>query len=219
LKDSNGDNRLSLGGRLSILAGGRAIKALASTWRYRIIDGDYIDGLRREGTPALFALWHGEMLPLLWHHRDEDIAVVVSEHKDGEIIARILEWLGYSLIRGSTSRGAARALLGLVRTLRSGHDAAITPDGPRGPRHKFAPGAVIAANRAGTPILPIVAHVDRFWQLSSWDGFVIPKPFARITVAYGPPTLVTAETVREAAEEGPRIERIMEETRRKACSS
>jgi len=219
LKDLHGDNRLSLGARLSILAGGRTIKALAGTWRYRIIDGDYIDGLRRENVPALFALWHGEMLPLLWHHRNEGIAVVVSEHKDGEIIARILEWLGYSLIRGSTSRGAARALLGLVRTLKSGQDAAITPDGPRGPRHKFAPGAVIAANRAGTPILPIVAHVDRCWQLSSWDGFLIPKPFARITVAYGPPTLVTAETLREAAEEGPRIEAIMEQTRRKACSS
>ncbi|MEO5588847.1 MAG: lysophospholipid acyltransferase family protein, partial [Gemmatimonadaceae bacterium] len=166
---------------------------------------------------VLFALWHGQMLPLLWHHREEGIAVLVSEHRDGESIATVLGMLGYTLIRGSTSRGAGRALLGLVRTLRSGVDAAITPDGPRGPRHQFAAGALIAANRANAPILPIVAHVDRYWQLSSWDGFIIPKPFARVTVAYGPATMVHAETPREAAEEAPRLERIMSEALKVAC--
>ena len=201
-----------------MLAGGSAIRMLAATWRYRTRDGDLVRRLRAEGTPILFTLWHGQMLPLLWHHRDEGVAVLVSEHQDGEIIARILQWMGYTLIRGSTSRGAGRALLGIVRTLREGNDVAVTPDGPRGPRHKFAPGAVIAANRSEAPIVPTVAHVDRFWQLSSWDGFVIPKPFARITVAYGPATRVTADSPRAAAEEAPRLETLMEETWRKACA-
>jgi lysophospholipid acyltransferase (LPLAT)-like uncharacterized protein len=201
-----------------MLAGGTALRVLAATWRYRVLGGETILRLRNEGTPILFTLWHGEMLPLLWHHRDEGVAVLVSEHKDGEIIARVLTWMGYALIRGSTSRGAGRALLGVVRTLRSGKDVAITPDGPRGPRHKFAPGAVVAANRAIAPIVPTVAHVDRFWQLSSWDGFMIPKPFARITVAYGPATLISAASPREAATEAATLERLMDETGRKACA-
>jgi lysophospholipid acyltransferase (LPLAT)-like uncharacterized protein len=158
----------------------------------------------------MFTLWHGQMLPLLWHHRDQGVAVLVSEHKDGEIIARILEMMGYALIRGSPSRGAGRALLAMVRTLKEGNDVAVTPDGPRGPRHKFAPGAAIAANRAGAPILPAVAHVDRYWQLRTWDGFIIPKPFARITVAYGEVARLDAATPREAAAEAPRLEKLME---------
>jgi hypothetical protein len=158
------------------------------------------------------------MLPLLWHHRDQGVAVLVSEHQDGELIARVLDWMGYRLIRGSTSRGAGRALLGLVRTLKEGNDVAVTPDGPRGPRHKFAPGAVIAANRAEAPILPTVAHVDRYWKLRTWDGFMIPKPFARVTVSYGDPVRVRAASPREAAEEAPAIEKLMEDAYKAACA-
>ena len=218
MKDSRGVRQLSLGDRLAVLGGGAAIRALSKTWRYRTVGEETLTRLRSSRTPILFTLWHGQMLPLLWHHRNQGVAVLVSEHSDGEIIARILEWMGYSLIRGSTSRGAGRALIGIVKTLRNGNDVAITPDGPRGPRHKFAPGAAIAAYRADVPVLPTVAHVDRFWQLSSWDGFVIPKPFARITVAYGPETRVDAATPREAAEEASMLERLMDETRQRACA-
>ena len=195
------------------------MRALSATWRYKVIDDQPVKDLRLAGTPILFALWHGQMLPLLWHHRDEGVAVVVSEHNDGEIIARILQWMGYRLIRGSTSRGADRALLGIVRTLRGGDDVAITPDGPRGPARKFAPGAVVAANRANAPIIPAVAHVSKAWKLSSWDGFIIPKPFARITIAYGPPTRIEATTTREAAAEAPRLERLMSDALDVACAS
>lgn len=218
MNDSRGVSDLSFSDRLAVLVGGLAIRALSRTWRYRTVGEERLQRLRAAKTPVLFTVWHGEMLPLLWHHRDQGVAILVSEHSDGEIIAQILELNGYALIRGSTSRGAGRALIGIVRTLRSGNDVAITPDGPRGPRHKFAPGAVIAAHRAEAPILPTVAHVDRYWQLSSWDGFVIPKPFARITIAYGPETRVGASTPREAAEEAPRLEQLMNETRRLACA-
>ena len=218
MKDSRGASKLSLGDRLAIIGGVSAIRGLAMTWRYRAVNESTVTRLRSAKQPIVFTLWHGHMLPLLWYHRNQGVAVLVSEHSDGEIIARILEWMGYALVRGSTSRGAGRALIGLMRTLRDGRDVAITPDGPRGPRHKFAPGAVVAANRADVPIVPTVAHVDRFWQLSSWDGFMIPTPFARITVAYGPETKVSAATPREAAEEAPRLERLMEETTQAACA-
>jgi len=219
MKDSRGRSELSLGDRAALVAGASAIRALAATWRYSTVGEGTPAGLRARKEPILFTLWHGQMLPLLWFHRNQGVAVLVSEHSDGEIIARILEWMGYALIRGSTSRGASRALIGLMRALREGNDAAITPDGPRGPRHKFAPGAVVAANRAGVSIVPTVAHVSSCWRLSSWDGFEIPKPFARITIAYGPETRVHARTPREAAEEAPRLEQLMAETAQAACAS
>ena len=219
MKDSRGRSDLSVSDRAAVIAGASAIRALASTWKYTTVGEDVPAGLRSRNEPILFTLWHGQMLPLLWFHRNQGVAVLVSEHSDGEIIARILEWMGYALIRGSTSRGAGRALIGLTKTLKDGNDVAITPDGPRGPRHKFAPGAVVAANRADVPIVPTVAHVEKRWQLSSWDGFVIPKPFARITIAYGPATRVHARTPREAADEAPRLEELMAATAQAACAS
>lgn len=218
MRDSRGTRDLPVRTKLTLLAGGSVIRALAVTWRYRTVDDEAVRRLRSEKTPILFALWHGQMLPLLWYHRDQGVAVLVSEHRDGEVIAQILQQMGYGLLRGSTSRGAGRALIGLVRALKDGNDVAITPDGPRGPRHKFAPGAVVAAHRSGAPIVPAVAHVDRFWKLSTWDGFIVPKPFARITIAYGPPTFVAADSPREAADEAPRLERLMDDAYQKACA-
>ncbi len=137
--------------------------------------------------------------------------VLISEHRDGELVARAAQSLGYGLIRGSSTHGAERALISLVRELQSGHEVAITPDGPRGPSRTFAPGALIAAQRSDTFILPVAASADRAWRLRSWDRFMIPKPFAHVTVAYGTPTKVLATTSRSAAKEGGRFERLLNE--------
>src|SRR5206468_8222799 len=89
------------------------IRVLGSSWRIRLINNTTtVDALRREGRPIVFALWHGDMLPLLYHHRDEGVSVLISEHRDGELIARVAESLGFRTVRGSTSRGASRALVG-----------------------------------------------------------------------------------------------------------
>ncbi|MEO8561478.1 MAG: lysophospholipid acyltransferase family protein [bacterium] len=183
---------------------------LATTWRYRVINGSVVGAAHDEGKRVIYALWHGELLPLLWLHRSQDIALVISEHRDGEIIARIAETLGYATIRGSSSRGGSRALIGLMRELEGGRDAAVTPDGPRGPAHVFAPGAAIAAQRTGALIVPIRASASRAWRLKSWDRFLVPKPFARVEVVYGEPVSVLASSPREAAEHAPRLQALLE---------
>lgn len=160
----------------------------------------------------IMVLWHGELLPLLWHHRGEGVTVLISEHGDGELVARVAESLGFRTVRGSTTRGAGRALLGMTSVVQAGGDAAITPDGPRGPSQSFAPGALIVAQRTGAPVVPIRVAVRRAWRLRSWDAFMIPKPFARITVAYGTPVEVRASSPREAAGQAERFARLMEET-------
>ena len=196
--------------RWIVRLGAWVLRLLASTWRVRTVNGEQLDEARRSGQRVLFTLWHGELLPLLWHQRGRGVAVVISEHRDGEIIARIAESLGYRTVRGSSSRGASRALLGLTRAIEEGTDGAITPDGPRGPAHVFASGAAVAAQRTGVPIVPIRASASRAWRLKSWDRFLIPKPFARVTVTLGPLTPVIADTPRAAAAQSEKLERILQ---------
>ena len=186
------------------------VRALAVTWRIELTNAEPMRRARGAGQKGvIFALWHGELLPLLWQHRGEGVKVVISEHRDGEIIARVAEALGYGTVRGSTSRGGGRALIQLIRELDSGNDIAVTPDGPRGPAHVFAPGAAIAAQRTGAPVIPVRVVASRAWRLRSWDRFIIPKPFARIRIGYGDPTPVRASTPREAAAQAPALEALM----------
>jgi hypothetical protein len=193
--------------RWAVAAGARVLRAMARTWRVREIGREgWNDRRARKDGGTVVAIWHGQMLPLLMQHVDQGISVLVSEHRDGEIIARVLETLGFRTVRGSSSRGGSRALLELVAVLKRGGEIAVTPDGPRGPRHQFASGTVVAANRGGAGIVCIGAHVERAWRLRSWDRFEIPKPFTRVVVTYAGPDLVEAPSARQAADAAPVFE-------------
>ena len=196
---------------LIVWLGTLLVRGLASTWRFRITNDAAYHAMRAQHRPFIFAFWHGQMLPLLWIHRSERVRIVISSHRDGEIIARIAERLGHQTIRGSSSRGAARALLGIVRELESGREIAITPDGPRGPARKFASGALVAAQRVAAPIVGIGLSASRAWYLKSWDRFMIPKPFSRVHVIYSEPLLVTAASARDAEAEAPRFEALIDD--------
>ena len=169
------------------------VRLLGKTWRLDVTHDDAVRAARATKTPIVFSLWHGQMLPLLYTHRDEGVSVLISEHADGELIARIATRLGYRTVRGSTSRGAARALLGLSRVLEEGGELAITPDGPRGPAKSMAPGVGIVARRAGVPVVGVAARASSAWRLRTWDGFMIPRPFAKVHVAYSDAVRLTAE--------------------------
>ncbi len=184
--------------RVAIRLGTWVLYALGSTWRVQVHGRQALLDRAPDASRVVLTLWHGQMLPLLWAHR-QPTGVIISEHKDGEIIARIVETFGFFGVRGSSSRGGTRALLEAVQVLKRGADMAITPDGPRGPRYRFAPGALVLAHRAGAPVVSLVAHVNRKWQLRSWDGFEIPKPFARVTIEYGEPVMLSDPDVRAAA--------------------
>ncbi len=175
------------------------VRLLGRTWRIRLVNVQPTRDRRAKRQPIVFSLWHGHLLALLYHHRDEGVTVVISEHGDGEIIARIAERMGFHTVRGSTSRNGARALLEASRVVERGGDLAFTPDGPRGPARSVAPGVAVVANRTGAPVIAAVAHSHSRWRLSTWDRFEIPKPFSRITIAYSDPLFVEADVVRDAA--------------------
>jgi lysophospholipid acyltransferase (LPLAT)-like uncharacterized protein len=163
------------------------LRVLAGSWRIGTLHEERWRGLYEAGRPIVYLLWHEALLPLLWHHRRQGVVIVVSENRDGQYLSDFARVLGYRSIRGSSSRGAARALLGAVRELQAGGSVAFTPDGPRGPRRELKPGVVAAAQRGAAVIVPVHARADRAWRLDSWDRFLIPKPGARVTVTYGRP--------------------------------
>lgn len=202
--------------RFGVPCGLFLIRALGVTWRIEERGADGWRALKASGKPWVYALWHGQLLPLAWVQRGRGLVVLVSEHRDGEVITRILERLGCRMVRGSTTRGGGRALLGLIKELNDGHTLAITPDGPRGPAMVFQPGALVAAQRAGAPVVSMTLHVDRAWRLKSWDRFTIPKPFARLTVQYSEPTYVVEGGTKEAAGDVPRFEALMAATLERA---
>ena len=164
-----------------------AIRLLAASWRVRTEYEERWRPLYESRRAHVYLVWHEVLLPLLWHHRGQGVAIVVSEAREGQYLADFAMSLGYRTVRGSSTRGAARALLGAVRELEEGHAVAFTPDGPRGPRRELKPGVVAAAQRAGAVIIPVHARASRAWRLNSWDRFMIPKPAARVTVTYGRP--------------------------------
>lgn len=135
--------------------------------------------------PFIVAFWHGELLmqPFLYKkiRGRHKISVMISEHFDGEIIAKIISYFGFSSIRGSSSKGGARVLIEAIKTSKDGEDIAITPDGPRGPRHSVADGIVALAQKTKARIVVFNYSCDNCWQLKSWDKFIIPKPFSKIS--------------------------------------
>lgn len=187
--------------RLAAAAGKGALDALLGTVRFEEKgDGPY-RALVAGGQPVIFTLWHGRLLPLTYHHRDQGIATLISRSGDGEIIARIVEGWGYdTAARGSSSRGGSGALRELLRAARAGKSMAFTPDGPRGPREKLKPGVITAAQMTGLPIVPMAGSCDRAWWFEGWDRFLVPKPFARMRVLYAEPIAVPREATPETLE-------------------
>lgn len=173
--------------------GAPLLGVLARTVRWQTVGREHLDAVDRAGTPHIFALWHGRILPCMWYFRDRGIVVVTSENFDGEWIARIIKRFGFGAARGSSSRGGARALRSLLKTM-AASPAAFTVDGPRGPRGVAQPGIVWLARATGHPIVPIHAEADRAWTMRSWDRTQVPKPGARLVMAIGAPILVPRET-------------------------
>lgn len=175
------------------------VRALHATWRVEVVNAASWRARRAAGGRSVFAMWHGQMLVGVLQHRGERMALLASEHRDGELIARVLGRLGFATIRGSSTRGAARALLAMTDALTRGSDVGVTPDGPRGPAERFQGGALAAAARAGAALVPTGVVASAAWRLRSWDRFMIPKPFARVVVAYGDPWSLEGLGTREAA--------------------
>jgi lysophospholipid acyltransferase (LPLAT)-like uncharacterized protein len=135
--------------------------------------------------PAIYVFWHRCVFPATYFYRRRGIAVMTSQSFDGEYIARIIERFGFSAVRGSSSRGGVRALLGMHKLIEHGQTVAFTIDGPRGPRYVAKPGPVLLARNTGVPIYCFYIALEKAWVLNSWDRFMVPKPFSRALLRIG----------------------------------
>jgi lysophospholipid acyltransferase (LPLAT)-like uncharacterized protein len=170
--------------------GYRLVALLGSTLRWRTEGLEHFDAIVRGGRQPVMAFWHGRILPAAYYFRRRGIVVITSENFDGEWIAGIIERFGYGTARGSTSRGARKALLQLKREMAAGKPAGFTLDGPRGPARIAQPGAVWLAKATGNPVLPFHLEASRHWTVKSWDRTQIPKPFATVALVVGEPFTV-----------------------------
>jgi lysophospholipid acyltransferase (LPLAT)-like uncharacterized protein len=173
-------------------AGSRLVRGLGASWRVRAIGAEH-ETACRTGGGFLYAFWHGHLLPLVYLKRRRGIVVLVSQNVDGEYITQVIHREGFRTVRGSSSRGGFRSLLEMARLGADGQAIAITPDGPRGPRHKAQAGVLLVAQRAGVPILPLAVAARPRRLLDSWDSFLIPAPFARIVLGHGAPIRLPAD--------------------------
>lgn len=136
-------------------------------------------------TPILYAFWHGKLWLPAYYFKGLDYLVLSSLSRDGEYMTRVLKRYGYQIIRGSSSRGGGRALLALIRKIKKGNSAFITPDGPTGPIYKVKPGIVYLQEKTGAPIVPIGVAIKRKKSFASWDRLVFPLPGTRAVMVFG----------------------------------
>jgi lysophospholipid acyltransferase (LPLAT)-like uncharacterized protein len=135
--------------------------------------------------PLIGSFWHACIIPATYMCRDLGVRVMSSNSYDGEYMGRIIRKFGFVAVKGSSSRNAVRALLGLRRALQDGWTVAFSLDGPRGPRYKVKPGPVALARSSGVPLTMFHMAVDKAWVLNTWDRLIIPKPFSRALMRFG----------------------------------
>lgn len=171
--------------------------ALFATCRIRFLRRDRVEGLERTGRTWIFTAWHENTAASVALERNGRLAMMASDSRDGEYIARGIECLGNIPVRGSSSKGGTKAVKSMVKWLRSGHSAAVTPDGPRGPRRTMQPGVLWIGALAGSPLVPYHVVGTRQWTLHrTWDRHRIPKPFSTVYVGIGEPYFVDRERLK-----------------------
>ena len=190
-------------GRALIAFGFLLLQVWARTLRYEVDDRADVVGKPVKDN-YIAGLWHNRLLLISFALKkflpQRPGAGLISASRDGDLIADLTRRFGFEVVRGSSSRLGASALRELEHVLASGRDVLITPDGPRGPAYELGPGIVFLAQKTGAAVVPINMEFSRCWRVNSWDGFILPRPFARVRVILGPPHRVRATTTPEEFE-------------------
>lgn len=194
------------------------IRALRASLRLRHHGDEPMRAWETRGERFILAFWHRHLLLMPYCYRGRRISVLVSQSRDGELIARTVARFGIDASRGSSSRGGATGMRSLLRKAGEGYDLAFTPDGPRGPAGEVQPGVILAAAATGWPVLPVALAATRCRRLRSWDRFVVPLPLSTVHFVYGEPLVLArrADPAEGAAELKRRLDQTAAEAERLA---
>lgn len=164
-----------------------------SLLRVRVVGEEIALGCLADYGRVIIAVWHQRFLPALAYvakFRNFEPIVMISQSRDGELAARLAERLGLVPVRGSSTRGGTAALVAILKALKKNPAVIHIVDGPQGPKGIVKPGLISMAQISGAVILPVFVSVDRAWIMGSWDRFLVPKPFSKVTIEWGPPLVV-----------------------------
>ncbi len=166
-------------------------KLFSKTYKIELRGDDIYHRLKRSGKPIIYVVPHGRMWGLIYYTIGRPITMLASQSRDGRLVTGVLRKLGYQVESGSSSRGGIKGLLSLIKHLKRGREIAVTVDGPRGPAFKAKPGVVLLASKAHASIIPISYSASRSIVFNkSWDKFLLPLPFSKLTIIYGSPIKV-----------------------------
>lgn len=174
---------------------------ITATCRVRWHNKDVWLAHQNSGNPYIVSMWHNCSTICSWAMRDSRVTVMVSDSRDGEYVARLAKLFGINAVRGSSSKGAKKAIKSALQLLSQRRSIAVTPDGPRGPKYSIQPGVLWFGAVGQAPIIPLHIESSRQWVLNSWDGHCFPKPFSTIHIRFGEPQLVTREELENQMEE------------------
>ena len=177
------------------------LRLLALTIRREVRHAERPEESWRRGQRIIAAFWHQHLLMMPFLPHEGRVGMMISRHRDGEFIARTVRRFGIDSIRGSTTRGGAQALRGMVRFFEAGGNLAITPDGPQGPRHVMQRGVIELARLTSAPIFPVAYAASRKKVFNSWDHFILPLPFSKVVYLWGEPVFIPRELTEKELEE------------------
>ena len=187
------------------------INLIGYTCRKKYIGLEHLEVLKKNKQNWIYASWHNNVSIGAWELRNQNVAIMVSESVDGEMIARAVHALGNKTIRGSTSRGAVRVFMKMLKWIKQGNNAGITPDGPRGPKYQLQSGVIALAQKAKVPLVPFDIQSTNQWVFEkSWDTHKLPKPFSTMVIHYGEPFYVPPKlSEQELVDISAKFEKIM----------
>jgi len=177
------------------------LRFLALTIRKKVFFSERAQEFWDRGQYIIAAFWHQRLLMMPFLPRRGRVGMLISQHRDGEFIARAVQLFGIDSIRGSTTRGGLAALRGMIRFFRTGANLAITPDGPQGPKHIVQIGVVELARQTGAPVVPVTYSASRCKVFGSWDNFILPLPFSKVAYMWGEPFFVPRDIDKDGLEE------------------
>jgi lysophospholipid acyltransferase (LPLAT)-like uncharacterized protein len=161
------------------------IKIISGTYKIRVMNPDIEKNILKRGQVPIYASWHQRFFPgIVFFATRKPISIMISQSRDGELISKIVNVLGWHPVRGSSSKGGGQALRDIKKLVRRGYKIAHIVDGPRGPLGVVKPGLLVIAQASGMPIVPTITSAEKKWVFNSWDRFMVPKPFTRVMIRF-----------------------------------
>lgn len=168
-----------------------------STFRFNVVNRDVAKKLVSEKKRVVFPLWHNQLFCFLGESRHFNLVSMISRSKDGDYFASLIESLGITVVRASSSRGASAGTLELLEFMDKGYCAVMAADGPKGPKYQIKSGSLYLAKKADGIIIPVLADCKRFYRFNSWDNFILPKLFSKIDITFCDPIYVNTSLEKE----------------------